>query len=246
MKVTTFKTTRILSKYKKPTSEFIANIHAGEAALRVSERPGLIIDNKYFKSGIRGSLPSIFLRSFLVQRLHTALETIGPEYGFVIFDGYRSKETQEGLFESYFEQIKRKNPDLSEEELHKETRKYVAHPNEPSRFEIPPHNSGGAVDIGLTHLGRTLDMGTDFDDLTEKASTDFFERQFDAQFGIDESRWNKVRLNRRILFHALVSVGYTNWKYEWWHFDIGNCVWAQELGVPWIFDSMAPLIMPDS
>ena len=32
--------------------------------------------------------------------------------------------------------------------------------------------------------------------------------------------------NRRLLFHALRSVGLTNYHREWWHFDFGNQLWA--------------------
>lgn len=85
-------------------------------------------------------------------------------------------------------------------------------------------------------------MGTGFDDLTEKAETDFFERPVDSKLQTSEASWDSIRKHRRILFHSLRSVGFTNWKYEWWHFDIGNCVWAQELGIQWIYDSIAPYV----
>jgi D-alanyl-D-alanine dipeptidase len=83
-------------------------------------------------------------------------------------------------------------------------------------------------------------MGTDFDDLTEKAATDYFERPYDSNSNRDEASWESLRIHRRILFHSLRTVGFFNWKYEWWHFDIGDCVWSQELGLPWIYDSMTP------
>lgn len=163
---------------------------------------------------------------------------IYPTFGFVVFDAFRTKQTQEGLFEAYSKQISKRNPHLTEDQLYHETRKYVAHPNEPSRFEIPPHNSGGAIDIGLTENNVNIEMGTEFDDLTERAATNFFEKPFDPSVGINEQEWEKIRERRRLLFHTLVSVGFTNWSHEWWHFDLGNCVWAGEIGLPWIYDSM--------
>lgn len=172
--------------------------------------------------------------------LNEALQVLPSDYGLVVFDGYRSRETQSGLFLAYSQQIKEKNPNFSEEELYRETRKYVAHPDEPSRFEVPPHISGGAVDIGLTdRAGNILDMGTPFDDLTERSATDFFEAPFDRSFGFTEKQWIDFRVRRRILFHSLVSVGFTNWPHEWWHFDMGNCVWSNVIGLPWIYNEMA-------
>ena len=32
--------------------------------------------------------------------------------------------------------------------------------------------------------------------------------------------------NRRLLYHVMVSAGFTNYPDEWWHFDYGNQNWA--------------------
>lgn len=228
----------IISAYSMPTQGFIKKIKAQADPTEISKGPGISIDNRYYDTGIEGSAERVYLRAFLINMLHEALKNLTPDYGFIIYDGYRTKETQAGLFKSYFDQIKTRYPEKSDEEIHIETRKFVSHPDEQSRFEILPHNSGGAVDIGLSFLGKSTNMGTDFDDLTEKASTNYFERDYEPQSQISPKEWETIRTNRRILFHALCSVGFTNWKHEWWHFDIGNCVWAQELKVPWIYDSM--------
>lgn len=225
-------------KYPQPSSEFLVSAAKNSSPVKLEESTRISIQNYYFKHGIKGSLSNVYLRAFLRDKLLEAAANLESGYGFVIFDGYRSKETQAGLFHSYYNQIKGRYPDWSDEKHQAETRKFVAHPDEPSRFEVPPHNSGGAVDVGLTYRGNPVNMGTGFDDLTEKAETDYFECPFDSCHRISLQEWGNIREHRRILFHSLCSVGFTNWRFEWWHFDIGNCVWAQELGLPWVYDSM--------
>ncbi|WP_157843666.1 hypothetical protein [Candidatus Coxiella mudrowiae] len=52
--------------------------------------------------------------------------------------------------------MRKQYPDWRKKNIEQETRKYAAHPNDPSQFTIPPHNSGGAVDlaIGYSHSGE--------------------------------------------------------------------------------------------
>ena len=236
--ISQYKNTPITFQYKAPSQSLLDSIKDQSGPVELSQNQRIQVDCRYFKKGIKGSHPKIFLREKLRNAMNEALSLLDPSYGFVVFDGYRSRETQEGLFSSYSDEIKSKNPSFTKEELYLETRKYVAHPDEPSRFEVPPHLSGGAVDIGLTFKGKPLNMGTDFDDLTDKASTDYFEKKYETSLGERETEWVAIRENRRILFHSLKAVGFTNWKFEWWHYDMGNCVWAQELGQNWIYDKM--------
>ncbi|MDH4467874.1 MAG: M15 family metallopeptidase [Bacteriovoracaceae bacterium] len=224
--------------YQTPTASFLKSIKDNDACIEILNQNRILIENVYYKQNIPGSISTIFIRKFILQKLLEALELLPLDFGFVIFDGFRSRELQRGLYDSIYRSLKIKHPNLSENELAQETRKFVAHPHDPGHFEVPPHLSGGAIDIGLTYHGKILNMGTAFDDLTEMASTDFFEKDFDPSFCLDKKSWIDFRKNRRLLFHSLSSVGFTNWKHEWWHFDIGNCVWAQEFGLSWIYGPM--------
>lgn len=70
------------------------------------------------------------------------------------------------------------------------------------------HCRGIAVDVTLANAqGEYLDMGTDFDEFTERAhaeSSDISELE---------------RTNRHILRQAMESVGFIQWPFEWWHYD---------------------------
>jgi D-alanyl-D-alanine dipeptidase len=142
------------------------------------------------------------------------------------------------LFEQFKQMLRENNSSWSEERLFEETKKLVPLPGDPMAAPVMPHNSGGAVDLTLTYKGLPCDMGTVFDDSTERAAPDFFEKEIGAGIGIEEERYLLVRKNRRFLFHAMTSVGFSIHPYEWWHFNYGNASWAKLANQKEIFGSM--------
>jgi len=81
--------------------------------------------------------------------------------------------------------------------------RYVANPAKGSR-----HNRGCAVDLTLVDsLGNELDMGTPYDDFTEKSHIDY------------KNLPPEVLRNRRILQEAMTKFNFTPMRTEWWHFD---------------------------
>jgi D-alanyl-D-alanine dipeptidase len=87
---------------------------------------------------------------------------------------------------------------------------------------VPPHNSGGAVDLTVVDAeGREVAMGTSFDDFSEYARTDYFQER-DAQ----------IHGHRMILKSVLEAEGFANYPEEWWHFDYGNQEWAMLMRAP--------------
>lgn len=102
-----------------------------------------------------------------------------------IYDGYRPLSVQKKLWEVY--------PD----------ERYVANPQKGSR-----HNRGCAVDITLVDKnGKELDMGTNYDDFTEKAHINYKKLP------------SKVLNNRKILRETMIRFGFIPNRTEWWHFD---------------------------
>lgn len=81
----------------------------------------------------------------------------------------------------------------------------------------PPHLSGGAIDLTLYAIasGEQLEMGTPFDDCSERAHSDYFNLQTQL---LPEEKIIKER--RNLLRSAMNNVGFTSYHYEWWHFDI--------------------------
>lgn len=81
--------------------------------------------------------------------------------------------------------------------------KYVGDPKRGSK-----HNKGVAVDITLADKnGKQLDMGTAFDDFTDKARYDYK--------GISA----EAKKNRKLLRELMLANDFTPYNNEWWHFN---------------------------
>jgi D-alanyl-D-alanine dipeptidase len=87
---------------------------------------------------------------------------------------------------------------------------------DPERGSI--HSFGMALDITiLDEAGRELDMGTGFDDLTEK-SHPALERQLLERGDITPAQV----ANRQLLRDAMAQAGFQGISTEWWHYDCGD------------------------
>lgn len=93
---------------------------------------------------------------------------------------------------------------------------------EPVRGSI--HSFGMAVDITLVDAaGAELDMGTPFDDLSER-SHPALEDKFVAS-GILQVEHLQ---NRHLLKDAMTHAGFRSINTEWWHFDCGDRLMVRE------------------
>jgi D-alanyl-D-alanine dipeptidase len=80
---------------------------------------------------------------------------------------------------------------------------------------LDTHRNGGSFDLTIVDKnGNELYMGTDHDDLTEKAITDFFETKKNLTLIEKEAK-----KNRRLLKRVLNEVGFKNYAAEWWHWS---------------------------
>ena len=80
------------------------------------------------------------------------------------------------------------------------------------------HSFGMAVDITLVDRnGRELDMGTPFDDLSERSHPALE----DAMLARGELTATQIG-NRRLLRESMSAGGFKGINSEWWHFDCGD------------------------
>lgn len=233
----------IIFNYPKPTLPELIELKQNDACVEIKEEFGFILGNDYYKMELPGSVPTIFCRKAVLLRLQKLKKQIWPHYGIYCFDVFRTKETQAYLFHEFQTRIKKAHPKFTQLELEMETLKYVSHPHN-CKFTAPPHNTGGAIDLALVDLksGRMLNHGSEIDLSEAISATDFFEQAFDPQFGLTETEWLEARKNRRILFHSMVKLGFTNYHTEWWHYDLGDGMWAEALGEEALFHSMEEVV----
>ncbi len=87
---------------------------------------------------------------------------------------------------------------------------------DPARGSI--HSFGMALDLTLLNAnGAELDMGTGFDDLSER-SQPVLEERFLARGEITTQHI----ANRQLLRDAMRQAGFAGINSEWWHYDFGN------------------------
>jgi D-alanyl-D-alanine dipeptidase len=127
-----------------------------------------------------------------------SLRAARPDLRLLVLDALRPQRVQELMWNS-----------LEGTDLHK----YLASPD---RGSI--HSFGMAVDVTLVDAdGCELDMGTPFDDLTERSH---------PALESDLLRRGEITVshiaNRQILRDAMTANGWQGISTEWWHFDCGD------------------------
>lgn len=167
----------------------------------------------YHQEGLAGALPEVWVRAGVYTRLQQVARALPQDVRLVLLDGWRPKEVQHQLFNSMRQQVRADHPNASENAVDRITLQYAARPSDDPR-QPSPHITGGSVDVTLADpRGRFLDMGSAFDEPSERSWT-------------AASVSPKQSQRRQILLQAMLGAGFTNLPSEWWHFDYGNWVWA--------------------
>lgn len=121
-----------------------------------------------------------------------------PGYTALVLDALRPQRVQQQLWDS-----------VSGSELEM----YLAHPQ---RGSI--HSFGMALDITLLdEHGNELDMGTVFDDMSERAHP-AREHELLARGDLTDEQVG----NRQLLRDAMTHAGFFGINSEWWHFDFAD------------------------
>lgn len=158
------------------------------------------------------------VREEVLEKLLFAQKQLPEGVSLCVLDAWRPFLLQKELYETYAAMLTEKFgiQSLTPEDRKKRISDFVSEPV-PDRLYPPVHTTGGAVDLTLVDAtGRPLPMGTAFDDFSEKAATNYFESHPGAE----------IRANRRLLYHTMISAGFTNLPSEWWHYDYGDRFWA--------------------
>ena len=186
-------------------------------------------DPRYFAMGLPGARPRCHVRTGVATALAAAASSLPDGLGLLVWDGYRSLETQQALFNGYLNELIAIHPDWPADLLEDEAARYVTPPSR-SAVAPPPHLTGGAVDLTLVGAsGEPLDLGTDFDAFVDAAGARALE-----------GTPSDARDNRRILYWAMASAGFTPYVEEWWHYDLGDQFWGLQSGQTARYGAAAP------
>lgn len=214
------------SEFSWARSRSVAIAENGELVVPASLCPDrIVILPQYFLEGLEGALPEVYLREGVFQRIVSAARNLPEGYRIVLLDGWRSIRLQKGLFFAYLERLRKAFPNEPDGSLKEKASQFVALPScDPARPS--PHLTGGAVDCTIADAdGVMLDMGSDFDETSERSATRWFEDRIEAGDVLSEQEQRVLR-NRRMLYTIMCGAGFTNYPEEWWHFDFGDQNWA--------------------
>ena len=178
----------------------------------INIHPRVLIDHWRSQISSRSDYFS-YARETIAEMLINATAHLPNGYNFYIKEAYRPLQQQKKSFESILKYYSEKYTELNEEELYKETCKYVAPPI------CAPHPTGAAIDITLIDYNNNeYDLGTDFNSTPKETDNATY---FDADNISKEAKENRI-----ILKYALEKVGFINYPPEWWHWSYGDNYWA--------------------
>ena len=133
-----------------------------------------------------------------LERVVAWLAGVRPGYRVLVLDALRPQRVQQALWDA-----------LDGTAL----RTYLA---EPVRGSI--HSFGMALDLTLLdEAGREIDMGTGFDDLTERSQPGL-EPALLARGELTQAQVD----HRQLLRDAMAQAGFVGISSEWWHYDFGD------------------------
>jgi len=173
---------------------------------------------------------AIWLRADLITRLAIALGALAThELGLLVWDGWRSMALQRALYDDYGTKL-RTESGLSGIALTARLRKFVCDPDRTDRD--PAHTTGGAVDLTLCDRdGDPLDMGSEFDELSDRSHPGYYDNGPTTGDALYSTR-------RALLLSAMSEAGFVRLDTEWWHFEYGTDLWAEETGEETVFRAL--------
>jgi len=190
----------------------------------------LKIPHPYAKLGAEyGDRSPYCLRQGVVQALLEAqfsIEKRFPGWKIEIHDAYRPVGVQQYMLNYTFNSLV-KELEIAEDRLSAQQRqdlwgrvyRFWAAPSLDRKMP-PPHSTGAAVDVTLVNdMGELLDMGGEIDELSERSHPDYYvsDKDGDSQ---------QYQFNRQLLYRAMSNAGFIRHPGEWWHFSLGDQMWA--------------------
>lgn len=189
---------------------------------------------RYSIDNMPGAMEYSFTVPDVIEKLHKANNYLKQhnrnkeKIELLIWDSYRTKLTQETLFNKYKEELFKQDTSLSPQELYKKAEEFVTPPD-----SIFPHGTGGAVDVTLLINNKEAWMGTDFDEFTPESASDWYKNN--PPITQQDTLAHK---NRTLLKNAMESAGFIGIDTEWWHFEWGTITWSKVTDNPVILDKI--------
>ncbi|XZN91012.1 MAG: M15 family metallopeptidase [Microcoleus sp.] len=173
-----------------------------------------------------------YLRQGVIDCLMVAqkrLQQDYPDWRILIFDAYRPVEVQQFMVDFTLAEIaKAQGYELPVSEDKKQVileqvYQFWAMPSL-DRATPPPHSTGAALDVTLVdRQNGPIDMGSPIDEISERSYPDYFASS-------NEPAEQAFHNRRQRLKNAMIAAGFRQHPHEWWHFSLGDQMWAWSMG----------------
>lgn len=194
------------------------------------ERFALVEPHPYQQLGAPyGGKSPFYVRAGVLAALadaQTELQHRHPGWRIQIFDAYRPVAVQQFMvdftFNQLFEERGKTCTDLTASQREAILEKVYQFWAKPSLDPAtpPPHSTGGAVDVTLVgETGEPVDMGSPIDEVSPRS----YPYHFAGSAGAKEREYHQ---NRQLLGDIMVRAGFQRHPHEWWHFCLGDQMWA--------------------
>jgi len=181
------------------------------------ENGELLVDIRIAAPSLKLIRPQVipYARQTVVEMCEEAAKKLPKGFHLGLVEGWRPIERQQRIYDFFWNCALTAYPERDKAALRRTVCRWVA----PTDQKAPPgHCTGGAVDVWLVDdNGETIDVSSPYDR---------FEGAPTYSIGLSET----AKKNRDILTGAMLSVGFSNCRDEWWHYSFGDAGWAVRLG----------------
>lgn len=169
-----------------------------------------------------------YLREGVIESLmvaKTRLQQNHPTWKILIFDAYRPVEVQQFMVDYTFAEMAKSQGGefpVGEDKRQLILEKVYQFWAVPSLdlAAPPPHSTGAALDITLVDENdRKIEMGSPIDEISERSYPDYFASS-------NQPPEQQYHRHRQILKDVMLAAGFQQHPYEWWHFSLGDQMWA--------------------
>lgn len=171
-----------------------------------------------------------------LQEAQTHLQQNQPHWQIMIFDAYRPIAVQAFMVNFTYTQVLQEKgwqanavSSSQQDQAWQEVYELWAPPNLDPKMP-PPHSTGAAVDITLfdSHIQETVFMGSEIDELSARSHPHYFAKLASSPRTppAEKQLAQQADQNRTILYEAMRKAGFQRHPKEWWHFCLGDQMWA--------------------
>jgi len=179
-----------------------------------------------------GDRSPYWLRSSVVTALLQAQRSLQQQrsgWRLQIFDAYRPIPVQQFMVNYAAQELAQQRGQvfetLSESEqqtIRTDVSQFWASPSLAPETP-PPHSTGAAIDLTLLDaVGIPVNMGSPIDEVSLRSHPDHFQALLDA----DSQRYHAHRCQLR---DVMMAAGFQQHPNEWWHFSLGDQLWAWQI-----------------